>query len=284
MTAASVPPAAPLRFWSQLASPDFATLDPAATVAVLPLGATEQHGPHLPLGVDSMLVEGIVAAALPLLPVDLPVLFLPTQAIGLSPEHANFAGTLTLSSETLIRLWKDIGAGVARAGVRKLVLFNAHGGHVGAMDIVARELRAAHGLIVYGASWFNLPLGEAGAAFDADEHRFGVHAGQIETSMMLALHPGLVDMSAARDFPSASRDRAPHYALLGNGRSAKLGWSMEDYNADGAAGDAAAARADLGRAVVDAAAAQLALLLAEVSRLPLEIVGTPRATALGRPG
>src|SRR6478609_1288870 len=117
------------RLWAELTTRDFAALDPARTVAVLPLGATEQHGPHLPLGVDTCLVEGIVDAALPQLPQDLPVLFLPTQAIGLSPEHARFAGTLTLSAETLIRLWKDIGAGVARAGVRKLVLFNAHGGH-----------------------------------------------------------------------------------------------------------------------------------------------------------
>src|SRR6185295_11887427 len=150
------------RFWSQLSTRDFGALDPATTVAVLPLGATEQHGPHLPLNVDSTLADGIVAAALPLLSADLPVLFLPTQQIGLSPEHARFPGTLTLSSETLIRLWSEIGAGVARAGLRKLVLFNAHGGHVGAMDIVARELRAAHGLIVYSSSWFNLPLGDAG--------------------------------------------------------------------------------------------------------------------------
>ncbi|MGJ7519627.1 creatininase family protein [Variovorax sp. LT1P1] len=272
---APVSPAAPRRFWSQLTTRDFAALDPAATVAVLPLGATEQHGPHLPLGVDSVLVDGIVAATLPLLPAELPALFLPSQHIGLSPEHANFPGTITLSAETLIRLWREIGAGVARAGVRKLVLFNAHGGHVGAMDIVARELRAAHGLIVYSVSWFNLPLGEAGAQFSADEHRFGVHAGEIETSMMLALAPHQVAMAAARDFGSTSRERAPDYALLGNGRSAKLGWAMEDYNADGAAGNAAAATAPRGQAVVDAAAGALARLLAEVSRLPLSMLGTP---------
>ncbi|KPU94352.1 creatininase [Variovorax paradoxus] len=262
------------RFWSQLSTRDFAALDVAATVAVLPLGATEQHGPHLPLGVDTVLADGIVAAALPLLPAELPVLFLPTQQIGLSPEHARFAGTLTLSSETLIRMWSEIGAGVARAGVKKLVLFNAHGGHVGAMDIVARELRAAHGLIVYSASWFNLPLGEAGARFSAHEHRFGVHAGEIETSMMLALAPQLVRMDAAQDFRSSSEQRAADYAILGNGRSAKLGWAIEDYNAQGAAGNAAAATASAGQAVVDAAAAQLALLLAEVSRLPLSTANT----------
>lgn len=262
------------RFWSQLTTRDFAALDPAATVAVLPLGATEQHGPHLPLGVDTVLADGIVAAALPLLAPALPVLFLPTQQIGLSPEHARFAGTLTLSAETLVRMWGEIGAGVARAGVRKLVLFNAHGGHVGAMDIVARELRAAHGLIVYSASWFNLPLGDAGARFSDKEHRFGVHAGAIETSMMLALAPAQVRMQEARDFRSSSEQRAADYAILGNGRSAKLGWAIEDYNAEGAAGNAAAATAEDGLALVDAAAQQLALLLAEVSRLPLSTANT----------
>ena len=262
------------RYWSQLTTRDFAALDVAATVAVLPLGATEQHGPHLPLGVDTVLADGIVAAALPLLPAELPVLFLPTQQIGLSPEHARFAGTLTLSAETVIRMWNEIGAGVARAGVKKLVLFNAHGGHVGAMDIVARELRAAHGLIVYSVSWFNLPLGDAGAQFGADEHRFGVHAGDVETSMMLALAPQQVRMGEAKNFRSTSQQRAADYAILGNGKSAKLGWAMEDYNAEGAAGNAAAATAPRGQAVVDAAAQQLALLLAEVSRLPLDTANT----------
>jgi creatinine amidohydrolase len=262
------------RYWSQLTTRDFAALDVAATVAVLPLGATEQHGPHLPLGVDTVLADGIVAASLPLLPADLPVLFLPTQQIGLSPEHARFAGTLTLSAETVIRMWKEIGAGVARAGVKKLVLFNAHGGHVGAMDIVARELRAEHGLIVYSVSWFNLPLGDAGAQFGAGEHRFGVHAGDIETSMMLALAPQQVRMAEAKNFRSTSEQRAADYAILGNGKSAKLGWAMEDYNPQGAAGNAAAATAARGQAVVDAAAEQLALLLAEVSRLPLDTANT----------
>jgi creatinine amidohydrolase len=264
---------APHRFWADLTTRDFAALDATRTVAVLPLGATEQHGPHLPLGVDTRLADGIVAAMLPLLPRDASVLVLPTQAIGLSPEHARFAGTLTLSAETLIRMWKEIGAGVARAGIKKLVFFNAHGGHVGAMDIVARELREAHDLIVYSVSWFNLPLGDAGAQFDADEHRFGVHAGEIETSMVLALHPDLVRMQAAEDFASASQQRVGEYAILGNGKSAKLGWAMQDYNAQGAAGNAAAATATKGRAVVETAARQLALLLAEVARLPLSTLG-----------
>ena len=262
------------RYWSELTSPDFVRLatapDVGEVVAVLPLGATEQHGPHLPTGVDTVLVDGVVRAVLPLLPPDVPVLVLPTQAVGLSPEHARFPGTLTLSSQTLIALWREIGAGVARTGIRKLVLFNAHGGHVGAMDIVARELRAEHDLIVYSSSWYNLPLGDAvNGLFPPEEHRFGVHAGDMETSMMLALAPHTVDMAQAQHFVSASQTRSPAYPILGNGRSAKLGWQMQDYHPQGAAGNAQAATADKGQALVEAAAQQLALMLQEVSRLPL---------------
>ena len=123
-------------------------------------------------------------------------------------------------------------------------------------------------------SWFNLPLGDAGAQFSADEHRFGVHAGDIETSMMLALAPQQVRMGEAKNFRSTSEQRAADYAILGNGKSAKLGWAMEDYNPQGAAGNAAAATGVRGQAVIDAAAEQLALLLAEVSRLPLETAHT----------
>ena len=258
------------RFWADLTTRDFAQFDPARTVAVLPLGATEQHGPHLPLGVDQVLVDGIVAAALPRLAAELPVLVLPTQQVGYSPEHSRFEGTLTLSAPTLISTWTDIGECVARAGLRKLLLLNAHGGQVSMMDIVARELRGRCKLIVYSCSWWNLPLGDAVTGlFTPEEHRFGVHAGEIETSMMLALRPHRVRMAAACDFESSAQQRASRYAILGNGRSAKLGWQMQDYNAHGAAGNAAAATPEKGRVVIDAAGAQLALLLQEFSQLPL---------------
>jgi creatinine amidohydrolase len=262
--------APPSRYWADLSTTDFAALDPATTVAVLPLGATEQHGPHLPLAVDQCLVDGIVQRTLPQVPPPLPVLVLPTQQVGYSPEHAQFAGTLTLPIETVIATWVALGACVARSGVRKLLLFNAHGGQVSVMDIVARELRMRHDLIVYGCSWWNLPMGEAvNGLFPPDEHRFGVHGGDMETSMMLALAADTVRMAQARDFASTSRERASQYAILGNGRSAKLGWAMQDYNAQGAAGNAAAATPEKGNAVLDAAARQLALLLQEIAQLPL---------------
>lgn len=259
----------PSRFWADLATTDFAALDATRTVAVLPVAATEQHGPHLPLSVDQTLADGVVAAALPHLAADLPVLFLPTQAVGYSPEHLAFAGTLSLSLETVTRTWIELGECVARAGVRKLVLFNSHGGQVSLMDVVARELRNRCQMMVWSTSWYSLPLGDAVLGqFSATEHRFGIHAGEIETSMMLALRAHTVRMAQARDFASASQQRAATSPLLGDGRSAKLGWAMQDYNPAGAVGNAAAAKAEKGRALVEAAGLQLARMLAEVVALP----------------
>ena len=264
---------APIRHWSDLSTADFAALNRERAIAVLPVAATEQHGPHLPLSVDTDIVDGVVAAALPHLPADLPALFLPTQAIGFSPEHTRFAGTLTLKADTLVRVWTEIGEAVAASGVKKLVLLNSHGGQVGALDLVARDLRARLGMLVYSISWFNLPLrdsagNDVNALFSADEHRFGIHAGEIETSMMLALHPQRVRMDKAEYFRSTSQDRAERFATLGNGRSAKLGWMMQDYNPQGAVGNAAAATAEKGRALLDAAGWALAQALAEIDRLP----------------
>ncbi len=265
----------PSRFWADLATTDFAALDRRRAIAVLPVAATEQHGPHLPLSVDSDLVDGVVQACLPHLPADLPALFLPTQSVGYSPEHTAFAGTLTLKADTLIRLWTDIAESVAASGVKKLVLLNSHGGQVSLLDVVARDLRARLGLLVYSVSWFNLPLldevgRDVNALFSAEEHRFGVHAGDVETSMMLALRPGRVRMDQAQHFHSSSQERAATFPILGNGQSAKLAWQMQDYNAQGAAGNAAAATADKGQALVQAAGRSLARLLTEIDRLPAD--------------
>ena len=261
--------------WSDLTTADVAALDTTRAIAVLPVAATEQHGPHLPLSVDTDIVNGVIAAALPHIAPDLPALFLPTQAVGFSPEHTRFAGTLTLKADTLLRVWTEIGECVAASGVKKLVLFNAHGGQVGAMDLVARDLRARLDMLVYSVSWFNLPLHDAqgadvNARFSADEHRFGIHAGEIETAMVLALKPERVRMDQAGYFRSASQARAADFPILGNGKSAKLGWQMQDYNAEGAVGNAGAATADNGRLLLDAAGRALAALLAEIDRLPAD--------------
>ncbi|MBN9366125.1 MAG: creatininase family protein [Comamonadaceae bacterium] len=270
----------PARHWADVSTRDFAAAQAsglaARTVAVLPVAAVEQHGPHLPLSVDATLLQGVVDAALALLPAGVPALFLPPQNAGLSTEHLSYPGTLTLSPATLIALWSELGACVARAGVKKLLLFNGHGGNAAAMDIVARELRQRHGLLTYSASWFSLPLPDAvQGLFSAQEHRFGIHGGEIETSMMLHLAPATVRMEEARDWRSTSQDRAEAHAILGNGRSAKMGWAIEDYHPAGAVGNAAAATADKGRAVVQAAGKALAQLLSELHALPSSTVGAP---------
>jgi len=274
------------RFWADWTARDFAQARAhgraSQLIAVLPVAATEQHGPHLPLNVDTALVDGVIAAALPHIAAEVPALFLPTQAVGFSPEHAAYAGTLTLKAETLIRLWTDIGESVAAAGVRKLVLFNSHGGQVGLMDVVARDLRARLNMLVYSVNWFGLPLvgpnGEdVNALFSSHEHRFGIHAGEIETSMMLALSAEKVDMAQAQNFASTSEGRSKAYAILGNGKSAKLGWQMQDYSAAGAVGNAAAATAEKGRGVLEAAGLALAQMLAELHLLPMDtLVDQPR--------
>ena len=261
-------------FWSDLTSRQFSQLaaspDVDQVVAVLPVAATEQHGPHLPVSVDTTLVDGVIATALPHLKDTLPVLFMPTQQVGKSNEHIRFPGTLTLSAQTVISVWMELGACVARAGLKKLVLLNSHGGQVSVMDIVARDLRSAHDLIVYSTNWYTLPLGaEVLGLFPPDEHRFGIHAGDMETSMMLALREKFVDMAQARDFRSTAQERAAKYPILGNGSSAKLGWQVQDYNAMGAAGNASIATAAKGHALINAAGVQLAKLLQEVSELPL---------------
>ena len=269
------------RFWADWSTLEFSQARDngvlASTVAVLPVAATEQHGPHLPLRVDTALIDGVIGASLAHLQPEVEALFLPTQTVGLSPEHAAFAGTLTLRAQTVIQLWTDIAESVAASGVRKLVLFNSHGGQVGLMDVVARDLRARLGLLVYSSNWYGLPLvgphyEDINDLFSAHEHRFGIHGGDIETSLMLALAPAQVDMAQAQNFASTSEERATQFTILGNGRSAKLGWQMQDYNPAGAVGNAAEATAQKGQLVVEAAGRALAALLGEVHRLPLTVL------------
>ena len=266
----------PSRYWAACTSAHFAAARAQGlmehTIAVLPLGATEQHGPHLPLQVDSAIANALVQSAIAALTPTTPALFLPTLPVGYSPEHSSFGGTLTLKAETLLRLWTDVAESAAASGIRKLVLFNTHGGQAGFMDIVGRDLRMRLGLTVYCVNWYQLPLVDTSGEdlaqrFSAHEHRFGAHAGQIETSLMLALHPELVDMGQAQNFASTSEQRAAKFDLLGNGKSAKLAWAAQDYNPAGAMGNAAAATAETGRAVCDAAGAALAKLLAQIAQV-----------------
>jgi len=263
------------KYWSDWTSPEFDQLDASRAVAVIPLGATEQHGPHLPLSVDALIVDTIVQRAVGQLSESDPVLVLPTQNVGLSTEHIAFKGTLTWSPELVMRTWIELGECVARSGVKKLLFFNAHGGHHGLMDVVARELRQRAQMIVYSSSWYQLPMqASVRALFSDEEHRFGVHAGAIETSMMLSIAPLNVKPAQFQNFASRSKERASHYAILGNGQSAKFGWHAQDYNPQGAMGDATHASAEKGEQLLQQAAGGLSQLLGELMELPLNTIST----------
>lgn len=261
------------RYWADYTAADFAALDREALVAVLPVGAIEQHGPHLPLSVDRDILDGIISAAIPLIPDDCPALFLPTCAVGKSNEHARYPGTLTLSAQTLMSMWSDIGESVAAAGVRRMILLNSHGGQIAPMDIVARDLRIKHDMICVATSWFGMGLPDG--LLDEDEARHGVHAGDMETSMMLTLKGDLVAMERAGDFRPFNRTLAETRRHLGLGAGGKLGWQAQDLHPAGAMGNAAAATAEKGRAFVDHAACELVTLLQEVADLPLSVLDNP---------
>ena len=254
-----------LRYWQELSSAEIEALDHARPIAILPVGAIEQHGPHLPVGVDAMINLGILERTMAILEPSVQALALPMLPVGKSDEHIAFGGTLTLSAETLIRTWTEIGTSVSRAGIKKLVLFNSHGGQISIMDIVARELRIKEGMLVMAHSWFagGLPDG----LFSDDEIRFGIHAGEIETSIMLHLHPELVSMDRAENFEPLqavmAREGYQRLSPVGQGR---MGWKAEDLHPSGACGDAASADAERGGLLVDHAAHVLTELLIDMDR------------------
>ena len=261
------------RFWHHYTAQDFAVLDRENLIAVLPVGAIEQHGPHLPLSVDQAILDGVIAATLPILPDDLPAVFLPTLPVGKSNEHSAWPGTLTFSAQTLIAMWTEIGDCVAAAGIRKLVFLNSHGGQIAPMDIVARDLRVKHRMLTVAANWFAMGLPEN--MFSDEEMQFGIHAGDMETSVMRALHPDHVKMERAKDFQPTLVDLADQSSILGLSNAAKLGWQVQDLNPNGACGNAAAATPAKGEAVIDHAAQRLLTLLTDVHAMPLTFLDTP---------
>lgn len=255
------------RLWQEMTTEDFRGLDASRVIALLPVAAIEQHGPHLPVEVDARINAGVLARALELMPDGLPLSVLPAMPVGKSNEHTAFPGTLSLSAETLIRLWTEIGESVARAGVRKLVLFNSHGGQPQISDIVARDLRVRHGMFVVTANCY--ALGKPPGLFPDDELKHGIHGGTVETSIMLHLRPDLVKMDKARNFVPLSATMAREYEILAPEGAVGFGWQTQDLNPQGACGDAASADARRGAAMVDHYARRLIQLLQEVDRFPL---------------
>lgn len=266
--------------WADLTRHDFASLDSDQTIAILPVGAIEQHGPHLPVSVDTDLVEAVVERALPLIQSDLTVLFLPTMVYGKSTEHAAIAGTLTLSAETLIRVLMDIGESVARADVRRLIFLNGHGGNSAVLDIVARDLKVKFGLQTATCHWYN--FNEAEMLTDKTEQAFGIHAGLVETSAMLAIKPERVVMDRAADFGNAAQGWQERYRHIGlSAGRARPAWVIGDLNEDGACGNAAAATVEMGEGLLAAAASNFAAFVSEFDRFCRELDGVGQSGERG---
>lgn len=232
-------------FWGDLTSAEFRALDPHRTIAVLPVAAIEQHGPHMPVLTDTAIADGMLGVLKRMLPAELSVLALPTQAYGKSNEHILSPGTATLTAQTLLELLTEIGASVARAGLKKLVLMNSHGGNSDVLGIVARELRVRHDMLCVATHWrrFGLPAG----MYTPLEDKYGIHAGDIETSLMLYFRPELVRMDKAKNFASSAVAMEKEFTHLRPGGLHGFGWIAQDLNPDGAVGDATLATAEKGR-------------------------------------
>ncbi|MEO4000511.1 creatininase family protein [Mesorhizobium sp. CAU 1732] len=237
------------------------------TIAILPLGATEQHGPHLPFETDSIIAQGVVERAIGRLPQGADVIVLPVETIGYSIEHLDVPGTKSLAFDEAVNRWIGIGEECLRQGISRFVMLNAHGGNSPLMTIVATELRVRHAMLAVATSWtrFGYPL----PIVSPEERAIGIHGGFIETSVMLALRPELVDMTKARDFPSAQTEFAQEFTHLRAYGPHAFGWMMSDLNPDGVAGNAAAATAEAGEAMLDHAASGFAELLGDVARFDM---------------
>ena len=259
----------PKRDWMEMTWADIAAAGEAVRrwIAVLPLAAVEQHGPHLPLGVDAYIAEAYLARVRKILPEALPVTFLPVQRVGVSAEHLGYPGTLTLSAATAIKAWTEIGESLARAGLRKLLLVTSHGGNVATMELVARDLRTRLGMLAVTVGWHR--FGYAEGTFSGEERRHGIHGGDIETSLMLAAMPDAVRAERAAQATPATVAMAREFKWLGAYRPAGFAWMTQDLNATGAVGDATQASAAKGEAALAHGAQAFVELVREMDRFDL---------------
>jgi creatinine amidohydrolase len=257
----------PKRDWMEMTWQDIAGAATGRWIAVLPLAAVEQHGPHLPLGVDSFIAEAYLQRVANMLPDDLPVTFLPVQRVGVSAEHLSYPGTLTFSAVSAIAAWTELGESVARAGLRKLVLVTSHGGNVAAMELVARDLRTRLGMLAVTVGWHR--FGYPDGTFTGEEKKHGIHGGDIETSLMLAAMPEAVRIDKAPNATPATITMAREFKWLGAYRPAGFAWMTQDLNPTGAIGDATLASAAKGEAALAHGAQAFVELLREVDRFDL---------------
>lgn len=258
-----------MRAWRSLSNAEIEAAGSRDPVVILPLAATEQHGPHLPLSTDVDIGMGLLAAATRHLPDDAEVWSLPAVTVGASEEHARFPGTMSVTTEELTDQIVETGVGLARSGVRRLVLCNSHGGNRSAMDAAGLRLRAERDMLVVKASYFRFERPE-NVDLPEGEWRHGLHGGAVETAMMLHLRPDLVRTEAVADFASLGQDLERTLRRLGPEGQASFSWLASDLNPSGVVGDARLATPDMGKRLVEHYGRALAEVILDARDFPLD--------------
>jgi creatinine amidohydrolase len=246
---------------------DLPPAERADWIAVLPLGAHEQHGPHLPFETDALIAEGLAERVIARLPPALPATFLPTEPVGYSIEHLDAEGTRSLGYDEAVRRWLGIAQDLNENGVRKFVMLNAHGGNAPLMTIVATEARVRFDMLAVATSWTR--FGQPDGWMAPEDKAIDIHGGDIETSVMLAMYPDRVDMAKAQRFTSRQTDLARRFKHLRAYGPHAFGWKMRDLNEQGVAGDASVATAERGEQLIAHAVNGIVELLEDVAAFDL---------------
>ncbi|MGL4405203.1 MAG: creatininase family protein [Notoacmeibacter sp.] len=255
-------------WWGDFSTKEFENLNPDNVIAIVPVAAIEQHGPHLPVSTDTSIMKGMLNTVIPEIAAGMDVRILPIQSIGKSNEHIRSPGTLTIGATNLINHWLDIGDSIARTGIRKVVFVNSHGGNEEIMGIVARELRVKHAMLVAKTSWsrFGLPAG----LFSDENTKYGIHGDDYETSLMLHFAPHLVNMDLARNFKSNVQKAESVFRLLRHTGTQAFAWMAQDLNPNGVVGEASKATAEKGIAAAAHQAKGFIELLADIENAKLK--------------
>ena len=258
-------------YWQDLTTTDFRLVDPEAVIALLPVAAIEQHGPHLPLGTDALINDGIVRAALERLPPRPALLVLPTLSIGASLEHQSFAGTLERRGRSRFRPFGSTSDAASHVPASASSFCSTRTAAKNRCSIlVALRLRAELEMLVVRATYFS--FGTPPGLFDAQKIVHDIHGGEVETSLLLHLRPDLVRRDALADFKGLPHELAARHSLLGAEKPVGIGWLSEDLHAAGVCGNAARADAERGAKLLDYLAGRLATLIGEVGATPLTIL------------
>lgn len=262
----------PQRFLPYLSWTEIAALpDRANTVIVLPVGAIEQHGPHLPCCVDSVIASGVLGRALERLPASVRAFGLAPITYGKSDEHLHFPGTMTLSGPTLLAMVTEIGESVYRAGFRKLLLANGHGGQPQVLEMAARELRLRHGDYVIVPYHVSRLANSSGKYISDQERSLAMHAGHSETALMLALAPDTVHMErAVVNYPPVF----PSKLLSADGRPA-CAWTTRDFGPSGVIGDPLRATREQGEDILDTLSASWAQAITDLFQMQWVVRDVP---------